>query len=74
MKECPFCKGPILEKRIEHVHRWGEKLYILRNVPAEVCSQCGETFFGPDALKGMDRIVASEVQPEAHRSVPVYSL
>ncbi len=49
-------------------------MYILRNVPAEVCTQCGEVFFGPDALKSMDEIVTNDLKPEEHRSVPVFSL
>lgn len=74
MKKCPFCKGPIEERRVEHVHRWKGELYLLRNVPAEVCTQCGEVFFGPDALKSMDEVVTSKIQPDEHRSVPVFSL
>ena len=49
-------------------------MYILRNVPAEVCTQCGEVFFGPDALKSMDDVVTKNSEPEGHRSVPVFSL
>ncbi|MBM3944019.1 MAG: type II toxin-antitoxin system MqsA family antitoxin [SAR202 cluster bacterium] len=74
MSTCPFCKGPVQEKRIEHVHRWKGEMYILRNVPAEVCQQCGETFFTPDTLKAMDRLVSQRPRPEGHRSVPVFSL
>ena len=33
MTTCPFCKGPIEQRRVEHVHRWDGELYILRNVP-----------------------------------------
>ena len=74
MKECPFCKAPIKDQRIEHVHRWKDKLFILRNVPAEVCTQCGETFFAPDALRAMDEVVTRNQNPEGHRTVPVFSL
>ncbi|MBM4404989.1 MAG: type II toxin-antitoxin system MqsA family antitoxin [Chloroflexi bacterium] len=71
---CPFCKGRVQRKRIEHVHRWKGALFILRNVPAEACTQCGETFFAPSALKAMDRIVAGGAEPKERRSVPVFSL
>ena len=74
MTRCPFCKGRIEQRRIEHVHRWKGELYLLKNVPAEVCTQCGEVFFGPDALKAMDRVVDKKARPEGHRSVPVFSL
>lgn len=74
MKTCPFCKGRIEIRRIEHVHRWGGEIYLLRNVPAEACSQCGEVFFAPDALKAMDKVVSEKREPDERRSVPVFSL
>ena len=49
-------------------------MHILSNLPADVCTQCGEVFFGPDALRYMDAIVANEVEPQSYRSLPVYSL
>ncbi len=74
MKKCPFCKGSVEERRIEHVHRWESSLSILRNVPAEVCTQCGEVFFAPHALKAMDKVVTRRKKPEDHLQVTVYSL
>lgn len=74
MKECPFCRGSIEERQIEHPHRWGGRLYILRNVRAEVCTQCGETFFSPNTLEAMDRIVEGNNAPSEYVSVPVFSL
>ena len=74
MKQCPFCKGRIESQRIEHIHRWKGGLYILRNVPVEVCNQCSEVFFAPEELLAMDEIVNSEVEPKEHISIPVYTL
>jgi len=74
MRRCPFCEGSIEKERIEHVHRWKGHLYLLRNVPAEACQQCGEVFFGPEALKEIDNVVSKGRVPEGHVSVPVYSL
>ena len=74
MNHCPFCKGPVERQRVEHIHRWKGSLYIFRNVPAEVCSQCGEVFFGPGALQAMDDIVKGNQAPLDRLSVPVYSL
>jgi len=46
----------------------------MRNVPADVCAQCGQTFFGPDALKAMDAVAAGGREPDERLTVPVYSL
>lgn len=74
MSECIICKGTVEERRIEHIRRWDGKLYIFRNVPADVCTQCHEVYFGPDALEAMDKVVLGKVKAKEHLSVPVYSL
>ena len=74
MKKCLHCKGPVEQRRIEHVHNWKGHLYMFRNVPAEVCIQCGEVFFAPQSLKAMDDVTDHDRKPDEHHSVPVYSL
>jgi len=68
MDRCYFCKGKVESKAIWHVHQWGDKIFIFKNVPAEVCTQCGETYFGPEGLEQMDRIVAAP--PRSQRRSP----
>ena len=74
MEACLFCRGPVQESRIRHVHRWGEGIVVFEHVPAEVCQQCGEVYLDPNVLEAIDVITSSEAEPEAILSVPVYSL
>ena len=76
MKKCYFCRGTVEGKRITHVHRWGDQVIILEDVPADVCLQCGEVYLSPDVLEAMDRLVNGEVneKPKREVRVPVYSL
>lgn len=74
MKSCPFCKAPIRQKAIEHVHRWAGHLYLFKNVKAEVCSQCGETFLKPGVLRLMDKYTSTGKVGKARLSIPVISL
>jgi YgiT-type zinc finger domain-containing protein len=74
MDRCYFCRGRVERKVIRHVHQWRERVFIFKNVPAEVCTQCGETYLGPEALEKMDRVVAGATEPEEVTQVPVYSL
>jgi YgiT-type zinc finger domain-containing protein len=74
MDRCYFCKGKVTSTVLYHVQQWGERVFIFKNVPADVCTQCGETYFGPEALEQMDRIVATQPTPEEVTQVPVYSL
>ena len=73
MKTCFYCKGPLRRRRIEHMHEWGGQRYLIKNVQAEVCSQCGEAFLAPATLKEIDRIV-SKGRPKSHVSVAVFEL
>ena len=76
MTTCPFCGAPVKERLVEHIHRWGGEIRVMRNVPADVCVRCGETFFGPDALKAMDAVAlaVAKREPDERLAVPVYSL
>ncbi len=74
MKSCPFCKARVKRKTIEHIHRWGKHLYLFKNVQAEVCGQCGETFLKPAVLRLMDRCATTGTVGKARMSIPVISL
>lgn len=74
MKTCPFCKARIKPKTIEHVHRRGGRLYLFKNVRAEVCSQCGETFLKPEVLRMMDTVTATGKVGKTKISIPVIIL
>ncbi|MBM3134854.1 MAG: type II toxin-antitoxin system MqsA family antitoxin [Chloroflexi bacterium] len=74
MNKCYFCKGKLARKRIRHVHRWGTRIIIFDDVPAEVCQQCGEVYFSPEVLKLMDEMTLQDYQPKAVIPVPVFSL
>lgn len=74
MTTCYFCKGRVVEKNIRHVHHWGNEIIIFDDVPAEVCLQCGEVYFSPEALERMDKATLTEIEPKATVSIPVFSL
>jgi YgiT-type zinc finger domain-containing protein len=73
MKPCYYCKGPLRRRRIEHVHEWSGERYLIKNVQAEVCGQCGEAFLAPATLKEIDRLV-SVGRPKGQVSVAVFEL
>jgi YgiT-type zinc finger domain-containing protein len=73
MKTCFYCKGSLEQRRIEHMHQWGGHRFLIKNVRAEVCSQCGEVFLPAASVKAIDRVVASG-KPEGKLSIGVYDL
>jgi len=74
MMKCPFCGGELEGRVITHPQSYQGKVYILENVPAEVCSQCGEVLLRPKVLEKMQQLVWSGVAPRRTTQVPVYDL
>ena len=49
-------------------------MYLFENVTADVCSQCGESFFAPEVLELMDNHVKGKLKAEKTISIPVIRL
>ena len=71
MKTCYFCKGEVVEDRIRHMHRAEGRFILIDDLPAEVCTQCGETYLPPDSLEEIDRRAARSEEATEHLAVPV---
>ena len=76
--DCTYCGGEVVEKKIDYDYRRSNQLMVVSNVPAGVCSQCGEKYFKPDILKKMDEIYHNifdhNQKPERTLTVPAVSL
>lgn len=57
--KCMFCSGEMEKRKVPYsVDRKGYHLYI-REVPAYVCSQCGENYFEEDEVGEIQDIIKS---------------
>lgn len=72
MDRCYFCH--VSSTLVRHVCQWGERIVVLNNVPADVCTQCGERYFGPEALEQMERMRTNPPTPNTILEVPVYTV
>lgn len=54
---CFFCGGHVQPQCVTVVREWNRQLVVIRDVPAEVCEQCGEQYFGPEAVLGMEQVL-----------------
>lgn len=73
------CRGCLSEdtyeqKRIRHSLEFGGRTVIFENVPALVCTQCGETLFSAETAEVMQRAAAGGQPPSRTEQVPVYDL
>lgn len=71
MKECYFCKGTTEIKNIDVDFRWEGKLYVIKDVPVEVCTQCGERYYSAEISKKIDELIQSDKKPEKVLEVPI---
>jgi YgiT-type zinc finger domain-containing protein len=54
---CDRCGGQTIAKRVTKQHRLDGKLYIVENVDAEVCQDCGERYFHARTLDAIDAML-----------------
>jgi YgiT-type zinc finger domain-containing protein len=51
---CVFCGGKIISENVTFVPDQGEQVLPLRNIPAEICVNCGEKTYFPETA---DKII-----------------
>ena len=77
INKCYFCKGKTKIKNIDVDFRWGEKLFVVKDVPVEICSQCGERYYSAQVSKKLDTLVkkqsSSKIKPRQVIEVPVFN-
>lgn len=71
MNECRICKGQLEERRVTRVQEYKGHWYIIENLPALVCNQCGETYYTPEAHDRVIDLITGEVEPVRVESVAV---
>ena len=60
--ECDFCGGETKQKQVKRQHWLNGKLYIVENVNAEVCMECGERYFHASTLDAVDKYLLNKHQ------------
>ena len=59
MKSCPLCKGSIVEGISTFATDLGLGVVVIRDVPAFICSQCGEEWLSDNTAIKLEIIVES---------------
>lgn len=63
MNECLYCKGQLEEKLVTRVQAYNGKWYIIENLPALACVQCGETYYTPEAHDRVIDLICGGAEP-----------
>ena len=71
---CEFCGGETKRKNVKRQHWLNKKLYIVENVNAEVCQECGERYFHAKTLDAIDEFLSHKHPVKARIDVEIVRL
>lgn len=75
MERCPRCKVEALTfQMIQYSQEYEGHFYIIENVPARVCKQCGEIIISEPVAEKIQELVWSGVKLKRTEQVPVYEV
>jgi len=63
MNTCLSCKGELEERCITRAQGYEGRWYIIENLPALVCRQCGEMYFTPAAHDRVIDLITGGTEP-----------
>jgi YgiT-type zinc finger domain-containing protein len=72
--KCEFCSSDTITKTVRKQHWFKGKLYLVENVEAEVCPECGERYFHAATLDALDRMIAGDHPVKEFISVEVLTV
>jgi YgiT-type zinc finger domain-containing protein len=58
--QCEFCGAETKKKNVIRQHWVQGRLYIVEDVEAEVCAECGERYFHAKTLDAVDALLARQ--------------
>jgi YgiT-type zinc finger domain-containing protein len=70
---CSACGARLKQQKITYTQTIGDKVYIVEDVPALVCPQCGEIYLTPETVDAIQEQIEHGQATET-RQVPVYRI
>ncbi len=70
--KCVFCGGRIEARKVTFVYDEEGEYFFVENVPAEVCTQCGEKTFSPEVTDELIQLAKRKLKPARRAEVPVF--
>ena len=71
LSECAECGGVTEPRRLTIDEWWGEELFLIEQVPARVCRDCGEVYLDASVAKQLEVEMQTKNHCRRHVSVPV---
>ena len=65
-------KETMIETEVTYTLEHGGKFYLIEHVPARVCRETGESFFAPETVEHMQRLIKGRQKPAKTIETPVF--
>ncbi len=72
--KCDFCDGETSPQRVKKQHWLRGRLYLIENVQADVCPDCGQRYFHAKTLDAIDRLLTSDHPVKQSLEVEIVTL
>ena len=72
MNKCVICGGTVELKKVTFLYEEKDQQLFVENVPAEVCTRCGERTYSAEVTDEIMEIAKNKFQPVKILSVPVF--
>ncbi|NOX61499.1 MAG: type II toxin-antitoxin system MqsA family antitoxin [Chloroflexi bacterium] len=70
--QCVFCGGKVESRQVTFVYDYESEFFFVENVPAQVCTQCGEKFYSPEVTEHLIHLAKTRLKPTKVVKVPVF--
>ncbi|MBC7076588.1 MAG: type II toxin-antitoxin system MqsA family antitoxin [Syntrophomonadaceae bacterium] len=71
--KCVMCKSKLAKSSVNHIVDYNGRIIIIKNVPANVCGQCGEYYIDNDTAMRLEEVVSDLLNNKAEILVLNYS-
>lgn len=68
---CSVCGAAVQAKAITYTQTLGDRVFIVTDVPADVCPRCGEQYLSPATADALQEVIEKRQTSEV-RQVPVF--
>ena len=70
---CFFCKGTLNNGSTAHFADLGSCMIIIKNVPCQICEQCGEVVYSGEVVRRLEQIIKTMKNSLTEIAVVTYS-
>jgi YgiT-type zinc finger domain-containing protein len=70
---CIMCKSNLIDGNVNHIIDFDGHILILKNVPANICKQCGEYYIDTEIAEKIEKIIETIIKNNAEILVMNYN-